>query len=85
MSRLSLPAEVLLAALAVLTGCDHGRTVIVIADAGNTRIVQMDDFSGAGGMGPSSNRLPFPGPIASPSRRWRIAPCAIFSGEEDED
>jgi len=48
MSRLSLPAEMLVAAAAFLTGCDQGKTVILIADAGNTRIVQMDDFSGAG-------------------------------------
>jgi len=48
MSRLSLAAEMLLAAAALLTGCDQGRTVMLIADAGNGRIVQMDDFSGAG-------------------------------------
>ena len=35
--------------LLVLTGgCDQGKTVILIADAGNGRIVQMDDLSGTG-------------------------------------
>src|SRR5262245_21103074 len=37
-----------LLALWLLAGCDSRRTVILIADAGNGRIVQMDDFSGAG-------------------------------------
>lgn len=32
----------------LLSGCDQRRTVILVADAGNDRIVQMDDFSGAG-------------------------------------
>jgi hypothetical protein len=33
----------------LLGGCgDDDKTVILIADAGNGRIVQMDDFSGAG-------------------------------------
>src|SRR5262245_38517419 len=36
------------ALLALATGCDNERTIIVVADAGNGRIVQMDDFSGAG-------------------------------------
>src|SRR5262245_12747085 len=35
-------------ALALATGCENDRTIIVVADAGNGRIVQMDDFSGAG-------------------------------------
>jgi len=35
--------------LASVYGCgDGGRSVILIADAGNGRIVQMDDFTGAG-------------------------------------
>jgi streptogramin lyase len=42
-------ARALLVAVGSLGGCgEEGRTVILIADAGNARIVQMDDFGGAG-------------------------------------
>ena len=65
-----------LSALVVLLasghGCgDGGRSVILIADAGNGRIVQMDDFTGAGWAAfayPSVNKsLISPGAIAADS------------------
>ena len=58
--------------LASVYGCgDGGRSVILIADAGNGRIVQMDDFTGAGWIAfayPSVNKsLLSPGAIAADS------------------
>jgi DNA-binding beta-propeller fold protein YncE len=38
----------LLTAAGLLAGCADRKQVILIADAGNSRIVQMDDFSGTG-------------------------------------
>lgn len=47
-ARLSIWSCAIPLCCCLLSGCDERKTVILVADQGNARIVQMDDFSGAG-------------------------------------